>query len=167
MIVLFKNMKFAILIILGFCVALTSCRTSHTIEGRRIINPDHMYSLCDAKQAKFSLIVDFNVKGITKRKETYHFPRVMVENDIFKPAILCCCADGDRGGYILSYGVWAASNTGIIYNVSCLYTIDGKQRELEKNIFTAWFEPKQEDSDDINISLKWKRKQNNKVNRIQ
>ena len=151
-------MKYTIPIVLGFCVALASCRNPHVVEEVEILEMDSNYSLCDAEQADFSLIVDFDVKGVTKRNETYHFPRVMGKNDFFMPTMIGCCADGGGGGYVLSYGVWEASETGITYRVSCSYTVDDKRGKVEKNISTSWLEPKQEDSEEISIMLKWRKK---------
>jgi len=156
--VLFKKMKYIIPTVLGFCVALVSCRTPHFVEECEIVEPDSDYSLCDAEQAEFSLIVDFDIKGVTKRKETYHFPRVMTANEFFMPTMLCCCADGGGGGFVLSHGVWEASETGITYRVSCSYTVNDKRGKVEKNISAGWLEPKHEDSEEISIMLKWKKK---------
>jgi hypothetical protein len=156
--VLFKRMKYTIPLVLCCCVALSSCRTPHAVEEIEILEPDSDYSLCDAEQAELSLVVDFDVKGVTKRKETYHFPRVMTENDFFMPKMAGCCADGGGGGFVLSYGVWEARDTGVTYRVSCSYTVDDKRGKVEKNISTAWLEPKQEDSEEISIMLKWIKK---------
>ena len=151
-------MKYVIPIVVGFCIALASCRLPHVVEEVEILEPDFAYSLCEAGQAEFSLIVEFDVKGVAKRKKIYHFPRVITENDFFMPTMVWCCADGGGGGYVLSYGVWEASETGITYRVSCSYTVDDKRGELEGNISTAWLEPKQENTEEISMMLKWKKK---------
>ncbi|MDA3797853.1 MAG: hypothetical protein PF692_02105 [Kiritimatiellae bacterium] len=153
-------MKYTIPIVISFCVALASCHTPHFIEKVEILEPESAYSLCNAEQAEFSLIVDFDIKGVATRSETYHFPRIVKEYEPFPTSMFCCSADGGRGGYVLSYGIRKANSTGITYRVSCSYTVDGKRKKIEKNLSTLWLEPKQENTDGISLDLKWKKTQN-------
>jgi len=125
------------------------------------------YSLCDADQAQFSLKVNFSIKGVTEEKEIYHFPcRFSPTDHYFIPSIPMCSMDGPGGFANLSYGLWDVNSTGITFRVSCSYSIDRKEGNVERNITVPWLEPMSEDTDEITISLQWiERKPNRAMDR--
>ncbi|RMD84791.1 MAG: hypothetical protein D6820_00690 [Lentisphaerae bacterium] len=75
------------------------------------------------------MIVEFEIKGVTKRKETYDFSRVVEEDegpwDCGFPESLY--ADGLGGGYNLSFDILEIDHTGITYLVSYYFRSTGNR----------------------------------------